>query len=1548
MGSFVEEILLNIGGSAVDGSARSGLSNTANEVKTLYDSFTKFSSGSIGSTLSATASLLANTNAGYAMLAGAALGAAAAVGYAGYQIFSSTMQATEAVDKFTQQIASAYGMTGDWAGAMERAASVIPGLQRSAILTDTSVGELAQSFRGLSLLTKGTDADVLALTDSLTVMAKVAGYSGDTLVNVVQRAAISGQLPIRGQAGREFVLNLFPGQSSVDIGAQLKAANESGDLIALLTSKLGDQSDKAKTLADDWGTLGSSWEKISASLKAEVGVAWEPLRELLSEIRNFAMAEEFRSIAKSLGEMGKAVVGLDVAYLRGWFEVIKVLSTPARLELEAIAWALQKIGLYKPPVVSRGPTESGPGVGPTGAVGFPDSGPNFEIDEVALAKAVEKYQAVQDKIAVMHLDGLSKKLATETSAIDAEIGKQVAALNKLSKYPSPATDAEAEQIQDTIDALNVQKATLTGTITREAAQAHTKRVSDLLKEQDEIYALNLSGSEKEMQAAQAAHDAAGRENKAVLEKASHDRIANATLIADTNAKQLADDQKFFTAENIAWAKAVETQAELRQTTGAAFNVETLKANGDTYLSTLASLTEQMRVEKDKLGAALGINPDLETAFAEKWKAIFADAALTQAAATAGMTGEWDKYWEHEQIAIKNGTETWSEGLGKMASDQARFAITAAQGMEAGWNKIQADAQTTGQVIASEMAGAWKAGEQGLTDILSGGNIGDTFKTMFSGIEKSWAKTVTAMVEDYLLGTQKMGDQGPNYGISQGRQGGLLGGDTGSYIGYATAAYAAVSAVVGGLGQNNQTTTFNGQGYDVNYGGNASMTAFISAAAATLVMSAATVTAAAIAAGAAVIPVWGWIAAAAILLVGAIISIVNGPKEGKLGFDLSTMGPGQQGLGGAAYQTYGSEFSSLAGVMQAGGSTASALGNPMEWMKQWKVGFHAGSNDDLTKDITAFFSTEMPKLMESYAFGQVQAGFKNGTTDAGSAGISGLPKFVPGSFDPSAPIPAMLAGLDFTSAKISAIASQIDMRAPDDFAKYLTNLVGVVVAFNLAKGNFSKTGAENWNDVIALQKITPQENFATTAANLTQLAKDLSLYTGDAQITKGQELAKAYTDAFAAETAYITGLVQQAQAFEGLVTSVVTKIAGTLTRNAAIMGGANASDYDVEAANRRLWGVGTKGIGADIAGATTAADVQKFADEAMADINTLFNVWMTRASDALSLMQSFAQMDFGPAAAALIANPDTSLATWAAGAQQMIQRVNAAQGLSGQARLTELHNIETAEQGRYQQELAFIKAIADQTKTLHSSIGQFQADLFVSLMTPKQQGDYYYSHMQADKTALGTATDPAEIQRLTDEIQTFGHAWYALFATNDPARGQAASWLSGFLGTVDAAGTAAYGHATSIIQSAAATYNASVATARTESLGAWDEANTELGKLSGYVDGLNSIVQDKLKKFATDAATAFAGLPEIIAQTKTLFTDVNHALSGAAAPGGVTLPQGLDALANSVGGAGSALDRFAAKLDAFSPGGSTNGANVVAGALYAQRAFGTRNYSGTGI
>lgn len=107
------------------------------------------------------------------------------------------------------------------------------------------------------------------------------------------------------------------------------------------------------------------------------------------------------------------------------------------------------------------------------------------------------------------------------------------------------------------------------------------------------------------------------------------------------------------------------------------------------------------------------------------------------------------------------------------------------------------------------------------------------------------------------------------------------------------------------------------------------------------------------------------------------------------------------------------------------------------------------------------------------------GIRTGGQDM--AGISGASKYDHGGgrFQDTA-ITDWLKGLDFTRARVSEIAAQIDLRDPAAFLQWLTGIVGVVVGFRDLKKVAGMDLTATVQDIEKEQNRTAVESFTARA------------------------------------------------------------------------------------------------------------------------------------------------------------------------------------------------------------------------------------------------------------------------------------------------------------------------------------------------------------------------------------------------------------------------------------------------------------------------------------
>lgn len=207
------------------------------------------------------------------------------------------------------------------------------------------------------------------------------------------------------------------------------------------------------------------------------------------------------------------------------------------------------------------------------------------------------------------------------------------------------------------------------------------------------------------------------------------------------------------------------------------------------------------------------------------------------------------------------------------------------------------------------------------------------------------------------------------------------------------------------------------------------------------------------------------------------------------------------------------------------------------------------------------------------------------------------------------------------------------------------------------------------------------------------------------------------------------------------------------------------------------------------------------------------------------------------------------------------------------------------------------------------------------INPEEQIDDIERRIREDQAALGTAQTPEEIKRLTDEIQQLTAQYFGMFDKDDPRRGEAKDWATGILKETQTAAKAAY-----------AAMDATLAEQRDklrltiESIGplltkVTTDLRDELWHVQKAFERLNVEVNNAYLAMAKSITDPNSGLNAALGQTSALFT-------GLSAENGP-----VNAFEGAVNGAGSALDRFGAKLDAFFNGRSeTAGGGGGAGSL----------------
>jgi hypothetical protein len=625
----------------------------------------------------------------------------------------------------------------------------------------------------------------------------------------------------------------------------------------------------------------------------------------------------------------------------------------------------------------------------------------------------------------------------------------------------------------------------------------------------------------------------------------------------------------------------------------------IEASKQAKLQELADLTELAAANVTSEDQALA----LVQLYEDKKRTIIENARLQKLTILDEQRGDWQA-WANDMIAlaVRNGENlvvATQKYWGEAATHATATAVTMAQGVNAAWLTIYSKVQTVGQSISTFMVSVWDsigtAFSSGFYDVLSGKvhDLATVFKTfgdsilktlsdVFTGILQRWILTVTGIKQNPITG--KLDFSGASAGDSLGGMAGngLVGAGLGYGIGSMSGAPgfstgATIGGVVGGV-------------------------------------AAGALSGAAVGS---VAPIVGTIIGAIIGgLIGALASsntemsefitpsdnnaagfamlqVANNVAAGALGLYATT------GASASQQQDFGKSVQSYIGLHGAGGYS-----------------IHAGSDADMQADYQTLLTQIEPSELMHVLFGQQRTGPKD------VAGIQGASNWS-GVTDSSAPMVQMLTGLGFTMKAISNIAGQIDLESADAFGKYLTNLVGVVVGFNGLIKDLSMTPGQTFQSFADAANTSTASTFSTGAGNLVTLAQQLSLYTGDAQIAKAQELVSLGQQFQQSQLAYLKQLYDLQQSINASVAGQSRQMSLDL-----MTPGQQTSFYESE--------LGT--LMSQLAGAKTEDQVKTLMNQIEADTSALWSGNKTTAmqtwiNQVLAQAQSLATQEINQFAAA---------------------------------------------------------------------------------------------------------------------------------------------------------------------------------------------------------------------------------------------------------------------------------------------------------------------------
>ena len=893
-----------------------------------------------------------------------------------------------------------------------------------------------------------------------------------------------------------------------------------------------------------------------------------------------------------------------------------------------------------------------------------------------------------------------------------------------------------------------------------------------------------------------------------------------------------------------------------------------------------------------------------------------------------IAGDWADLFKKIGATTAKGVDDVRARTQKAIADIMRLGTTAEAGIMAGLltlkNQLPTAVEMVSQSVVSignSLQGALDDGFfslitgklDGVTEAFRkfGEDILRTISKAFSQIVMNWILTGNAISDHPLqAGVEGGGGTGSQAGSGGGGVMGLLGGlfkgqsgasgyqpnaydytgstgydapqgggggaGMGQYAGWAGVVAGVGMGLVGAFKKNRQEVTYQGTSLgNMDFGGDSFGTKFAPWATAAV--------------SALAVPVLGWIGAAVIAVVGAVVSLFGGPKEGHV---FTSIEEGLKKKGGPLAQyvaaTIDSQNNALADLFLKGApdSAASLLKSSKEWFKKVfgnaRFDIAAGSGEDISKDIDFLLKKAIPKMQLQAAFGQIgYAAPGNRDAQGGMAGIdwNANNAFMDAEgnwikkqlFDPEAPIPTMLSGLGVTADGIKVIAQKLaDTNDIEAFKTWLTDWIGVLQSFDEVQKKANRTFAEMMADATKALDSTAYDTLAGQAKDLSTAFQDLSLYSGDDATKRAKEVLAGADTFFQNLQEYLKNLIslgrQIAEAGKAARESFVNRIA-------------DAEDPSGREARLRkavMNGGPTQQFQIDLANAKTPDEVQKIFSTASAALSDLLDVLLARQAalkeakkngeDLLKLLNGDRWAQANPAAASEGQTSIDFLANLETKKNEMFQ-------LSGDAQIAKIREIQQMVADRYAYELQQLHQIKVNLDALSQSVQdmKFGWDL-EGAKSPAEKGAMLTGKIQDLMGQIGSAGSAEEVKKLTDQIQALIGQSYGLIDPNSPDRNAAVDELKKMLDEMEKVAKAKYeglknqvttpdGKTKDVVQTAQDILAAQITTTA-----------TDIGTITANLDALIAAAGLRITTFEQDAAALGATIAQDVRDASKAFTD----------------------------------------------------------------------------
>lgn len=1358
------------------------------------------------------------------------------------------------------------------------------------------------------------------------------------------------------------------GALSGDVFTQLKS-----DMNDLLHSVMDFSTGKlSQSMLDFTGSLGAgikgAWDIVVSSVKGSFEIINQSMREHGSTWLDFFQLLGI-GMVKLTQTAGDAFLNFT-AFLQHPIDsmidsVAMLMAGIIEMFLKGLGWLTEKIG--QGAALIAGATG--------GAIGGGVSA-QAEKDAASLRKLADDWEFVR-KNGVAATDLINKGLAANAvAALKAELAiRSIGSKNILdmdavyggsgNKYVPTGKETDTSKWDAAIQKYQ-----------EFIALAQAKMDTSGLSGLDAALAKNYEAWVREDNAITNAQEAIDKAAKAAGKSAAPYDAFSATLRAmNDDAKKLADT-KSFDEYALKFSDALAKMDAVAANDTALDKVEaTWKTNlrkiTDDYAAAVKALGAEPMVDfwNDDKSRAAAIryysNLDaLDASHAAAIKRNDEQRALNEKTILDEQSGNWAEYYKDlVQKAVNAGkgiVDAMQSSLKTVADTAYKNASTIGDGVNAALLKIRAELKTEGQIWSDYLTGIWGGITKGLGDALlvletGTGTIKDALKGILNSLLQSFNQMVVEMVKRWVLGLGQMKDASSGSGglgslfagagqlstiNAQGEvvyHGGAIDMNskapgtqtvrTQQQPGQGTAG-AVVGGAVTGFGYGSLVGSASGApGFS---SGAAIGGAVAGIAMASLSTAAIAAIGSAIGLGAAagsVVPIIGTIIGA---IIGGLIAVLSSSNTEAKVYGTS-LAP-QLKTAGEQIQSSVVDVYAKSLLPNTADFAKSVNGIITHYLATTGAAFkiHAGSTEDITKDIQSLLSGIVPTELLHQLIGQKRTGGQD------LPGIDNASKYG-GELDPTAPINKMLTDLGFTAAKIGELAGQIDTMAPADWMKMLDGLVGVVASADALGKLLKQTYSETIAGIDAEAAKSPAGKLADRLTGVTDLLKAVSFYTGTEQITKGQEAIAAAQQFYDDAKTAMVQLDAMAKQVTQDVIDETKKVLDTL-RTPAELASQSVEDLQHDYERMRF--------------AANPEDLAKAWAQAKTDFEAVAGELVNRVKQIKTLLDDIhtlqdaiatgpgpnAQTDPGAWLAANTAAMEKYRTAMLAATPGSPEEIAAATSMAGLIR--DRYTMELDLLGRVKSTIesidASFKSSIEQLQLqsiggIDPTTGQWKADAHA-------QGEFAKQQIEILRGQIAGAKGPEELASLNAEIQR----WISFLSSQpqDPAHyAESRQYLIDLSKDIKKQFDDAGKTMTDTINKDIATLGTKLSEAETRMSAALDKVQYDLDALVFHFQSAGTFMTGKLNDWGVEIQNQLNALGPVLADMVKNFTDVNTALTGGVEkPGGtgdkpkpiVPIGNDLTNLGLGANDATAALLAFTAALGEGTPG-ATGAAPSEAGA-----------------